>query len=495
MSGVFLELKGIKKAFGGVHALKGVDLTIKKGEIHCLAGENGCGKSTLIKVISGAHPADAGEILIEGKKFTRLTPIESIQNGIQVIYQDFSVFPNLTVAENIALNQELETNQKFVNWKDVKRIATEAMDKIGARIDLDVLVERLSIANKQMVAICRALLNDAKLIIMDEPTTALTSKEVARLFEIINKLQAQGIAVLIVNHKLDEVYDIAQTLTILRNGENVACGNIKEFDRQRFIKAMTGRDIEDVLYRPEQSGEEILRVEGLTKEGSISDVSFILNKNDVLGITGLLGSGRGEIGDALFGIAPATNGKIYLRGKKIQIRNVQDAVKNNIAYVPEDRLTQGLFLEKSIGLNIVVAALKKYLKKSKLDYKEISAAMDAWIKQLNVAAPSAKPPIKTLSGGNQQKVVIAKWLNTDPKLLILNGPTVGVDIGSKSDIHSILHRLAQEGVGIIIISDDLPELIHNCNKIIIMNGGKLVASLNASDISESQLSSLLSQQI
>ena len=472
-----------------------MDLVIKKGEIHCLAGENGCGKSTLIKVVSGAHSADAGEIIIEGKKFSSLTPMESIKQGIQVIYQDFSVFPNMTVAENIALNEELETNRKLVNWKNVKKIAQEAMDKIGANIGMDILVERLSIANKQMVAICRALLNDAKLIIMDEPTTALTSKEVSKLFEIIYKLQKHGIAILIVNHKLDEVYDIAQTLSILRNGENVATGNIKEFDRQRFVKAMTGRNIEDVFYRPKEIKDEILHVEALTKEGSIEDVSFTLNKNEVLGITGLLGSGRGKIGDALFGIAPATKGKIFLHGKKIEIKNVQDAIKNNIAYVPEDRLTQGLFLEKSIGLNIVIAALKKYLKRGRLNHKEMNKAMDSWIKQLNVAAPSAKPPIKTLSGGNQQKVVLAKWLNTNPKLLILNGPTVGVDIGSKSDIHAILHELAGKGVGIIIISDDLPELINNCNKIIIMNGGKLVALLNSNDITESQLSSLLSQQV
>lgn len=495
MSEVFLELRGIKKSFGGVKALKGIDLTIRKGEIHCLVGENGCGKSTLIKVISGAHAADTGDIIIEGKKYDHLSPMEAIRKGIQVIYQDFSIFPNLTVAENIALNHELEANKKTVDWKQVKKIAREAMDKIGADIAMDVLVERLSIANKQMVAICRALLNDAKLIIMDEPTTALTSKEVTRLFDIIRTLQNNGIAVMIVNHKLDEVYQIGQTLTILRNGENVANGNLNEFDKKRFIKEMTGRNIEELLYRPENTEEEILRVENLSKEGSLYEISFTLNKNDVLGITGLLGSGRGAIGDALFGIAPMTSGKVILNGKEIQIKSVRDAIKNKIAYVPEDRLTQGLFLEKSIGMNVVVAALKKYLTKSKLNYKAMKNAMNHWIKQLSVKTPSAEPPIKTLSGGNQQKVVLAKWLNMDPEILILNGPTVGVDIGSKTDIHQILHELALKGVGIIVISDDLPELLHNCNKIIIMNSGKLVASMDSKDIKdETHLSNLLSQQ-
>lgn len=494
MSEVFLKVTGIKKSFGGVKALKGVDLTINKGEVRCLAGENGCGKSTLIKVISGAHDADEGEIYIDGKTFQSLTPMEAIKMGIQVIYQDFSVFPNMTVAENIALNSELNSGKKVVNWKDVRSIAKQAMEKIGANIPLDVLVERLSVANRQMVAICRALLNDAKLVIMDEPTTALTAKEVAKLFEIIKMLQSQGIAVLIVNHKLDEVYDIAQTLTILRNGENVADGPINEFDRARFVKAMTGREIEDVFYRPKQKERKILEVYDLERTGEFSDVSFTLCDGDVLGITGLLGSGRGEIGEALFGMAPPTGGKIILDGKEIKIKSVADAMKNNIGYVPEDRLTEGLFLEIPIGTNTVAASIKNYLKGGRIDYKAMKESMWEWIKKLSIAAPSPWPPIKTLSGGNQQKVVLAKWLNTSPKLLILNGPTVGVDIGSKSDIHKILHSLVEDGVGVIIISDDLPELIQNCNKILIMRGGKLAASMDAEDLDETKLAALLSEQ-
>lgn len=491
MAEVFLKLEGIKKSFGGVRALKGVDLEIRKGEVHCLAGENGCGKSTLIKVISGAHDPDEGNIFIEGKRVENLKPIDSIRMGIQVIYQDFAVFPNLTVAENIAMNRALMTGAKKMDWKEARKLAIEAMEMIGAKMDPDILVERLSVANKQMVAICRAIINDAKFLILDEPTTALTAKEVEKLFKIIRKLKDKGIAIMIVNHKLDEIYEICDKLTVLRNGEYVSNGDISEYDRARFIRDLTGRDIEEIKYSPEEDEKDILRVEHLTRAGAFEDVSFTLKKGDVLGITGLLGSGRGELGDALFGLAPAQSGKIILNGKEIQIHSIQDAMNNKIAYVPEDRLTQGLFLERSILDNTMAASIKNYFKKGKLDYKAMEIATDDWIKTIGVATPSAKPAIRTLSGGNQQKVAIAKWLNTSPDLLVLNGPTVGVDIGSKSDIHAILHRLAKGGVGIIVISDDLSELVQNCNKMIVMRNGK-VAEVIDNTVDETTLADMLS---
>ena len=471
--------------------MKCVDLEIRKGEVHCLAGENGCGKSTLIKVISGAHDPDEGNIFIEGKKVENLKPIDSIRMGIQVIYQDFAVFPNLTVAENIAMNRALMTGAKKMDWKEARKLAIEAMEMIGAKMDPDILVERLSVANKQMVAICRAIINDAKFLILDEPTTALTAKEVEKLFKIIRKLKEKGIAIMIVNHKLDEIYEICDKLTVLRNGEYVSNGDITEYDRARFIRDLTGRDIEEIKYSPEEDENEILRVEHLTRAGAFEDVSFTLKKGDVLGITGLLGSGRGELGDALFGLAPAQSGKIILNGKEIQIHSIQDAMNNKIAYVPEDRLTQGLFLERSILDNTMAASIKNYFKKGKLDYKAMEIATDDWIKTIGVATPSAKPAIRTLSGGNQQKVAIAKWLNTSPDLLVLNGPTVGVDIGSKSDIHAILHRLAKGGVGIIVISDDLSELVQNCNKMIVMRNGK-VAEVIDNTVDETTLADMLS---
>lgn len=492
MAEPFLKLEGIKKSFGGVQALKGVDLEVERGTIHALAGENGCGKSTLIKVISGVHAATKGRVFVDGNQTGRIKPIDAIHMGIQVIYQDFAVFPNLSVAENIAMNKSLLTGTKRMKWKEARQTAIAAMEQIGAHIDPDALVERLTVANKQMVAICRAIITDARLLILDEPTTALTAREVRKLNQVLKRLKEKGMAIVIVNHKLDEIYAIADVLTILRNGETVAHGSIKEFDRERFIKALTGRNISQEHYRPPKSREEILRVVDYTRKGAFREVSFSLNKGDVLGITGLLGSGRGEIGDALFGLAPAQSGEVWLNKKKLSIRTVKDAMEAGIGYVPEDRLTQGLFLDRSIQDNTLAASISRYIHHGRLDYEKMYQVTQDWIEKIGCNAPSPKPDIRTLSGGNAQKMVIAKWLNTNPKLLILNGPTVGVDVGSKSDIHAIVHELSGEGMGVIIISDDLSELILNCNKIMIMKNGRVSGMLDAKDVNETELAALLS---
>ena len=494
MTDTFLELKDIYKSFGGVQALKGVDLTIRSGEIHCLAGENGSGKSTLIKVISGAHDPSKGEIYIEGVRIPHLSPIHAIEHGIQVIYQDFAIFPNLTVAENIAMNRAVSTGAKMMDWNGARKLALEAMEQIGAKMDPDILVENLSVANRQMVAICRTIINDAKLLILDEPTAALTSKEVQKLYAILRCLRDKGIAVMIVDHKLGEVFEIADRLTILRNGEKISTGLIQEYDRKRFVKDLTGRDISESAYVPRISSNEVFRVENLSRKGAFENVSFAIKQGDVLGITGLLDSGRGQIGDALFGIHPAQSGDIFLHGKPIKIRSTADAVENRIAYVPEDRLTQGLFLDRSIQDNTVAASIKKYFIRGRLDERIMFQETQQWIKKIGCVALSPDPAIRTLSGGNAQKIVIAKWLNTNPALLILNGPTVGVDIGAKYDIHQMLHQLADQGIGIIVISDDLPELIQNCNSIIIMKNGRVAGTVEGSKINETELAEMLSSQ-
>ncbi len=491
MADVFLKLKGIEKSFGGVWALKGVDLEVKKGVIHCLAGENGSGKSTLIKIISGAHHATVGDMYIENNKQGKITPIDAIKMGVQVIYQDFAVFPNLTVAENIAMNKALLTEAKTMNWSNARKIAINAMEQIGANIDPDVLVEGLSVANKQMVAICRAIINEAKLLILDEPTTALTAKEVAKLNIIIKKLKQKGMAIIIVNHKLDEIYNIADELTVLRNGKNVAHGLIDEFDRQRFIRCLTGRDISEKKYNPKKNEKEILKVINYTKQGMFTKVSFVLKQGDILGVTGLLGSGRSELGEALFGLIKTDSGNVFLNGEEIKIKSVQDAMKHGIGYVPEDRLTQGLFMERSIVDNTVASSIKKYFQKGKLNHKKIYQVTQQWIKNIGCVAPSPEDTVSVLSGGNAQKIVLSKWLNTNPSLMVLNGPTVGVDIGSKSDIHKILRDLAKDGMGVIIVSDDLSELIQNCNKIIVMRNGKVATEIDSKDGDEKMLAQLL----
>ncbi|MDI3548828.1 MAG: simple sugar transport system ATP-binding protein [Halanaerobiales bacterium] len=493
MADVILKAKNISKAFAGVQALKNVDLTIHKGEIHCLAGENGSGKSTLIKIISGVYVPDEGEIELNGKKYSRLTPMESIEQGVQIIYQDLSIFPNLTVAENIALNHELSNKRKLVNWSRVREIAEQAVSKIDFEIDLDERVENLSVAEKQLVAISRALLHNARLIIMDEPTTALTKKEVAALFKIIKNLQKQGISILFVSHKIDEVFEISEKITILRNGQNVISGEVADFDNDQFAYYMTGRKFKDTYFEFEGRQEEpLLKVENLSLENSFEDVSFELYPGEILGITGLLGSGRNELAQSLFGLLPADSGKIYIKGKPVKIRSVQDAIKNKIGYVPEDRLTEGLFMPQSIGRNIIISNIKSLLSKFGFINKDkMEDEIEEFINQFNIATPSAELPVQALSGGNQQRVVLAKWLATQPSILILNGPTVGVDIGSKYDIHQILRGLAEQGIGVIIISDDIPEVLYNCNRILIIREGRITDEVPGKEITAEELTNLM----
>lgn len=486
-----LELKNIQKSFGGVKALKNVNLTVYPGEIHCLAGENGCGKSTLIKIISGAYQMTAGEIYIDGAREEALTPIKSIEKGIQVIYQDFAVFPNLTVAENIAMNKVLMEKKKIINWKEAEKIALEGMKQIGAKMDPGAVVGTLPVADKQMVAICRAIINEAKILILDEPTTALTTKEITLLYAILRRLREKGMAIILVNHKLNEIYEIADRLTILRNGENVAEGTLDEFTNERFVMCMTGRELKATVYQPKPSREKILEVNNLSSTGFFENISFGLYRGDILGITGLLGSGRSEIGEALFGLKKIDKGTVILKGKELSIRSVQDAVRNRIAYVPEDRLTEGLFLDRSVSANTVAASLRKYKSNGRLDRKGMLSSTVDWIKKLRCVAKSPSAAIRTLSGGNAQKIVIAKWLNTNPDLLILNGPTVGVDIGAKADIHKILHDLADEGVGIIIISDDLQEILQNCSKILVISQGRAAGLADSTELTEQALLKML----
>ncbi|BER91495.1 MAG: simple sugar transport system ATP-binding protein [Candidatus Atribacteria bacterium] len=486
----FLVVKNVSKSFAGVQALKKVNLTIGRAEIRCLVGENGSGKSTLIKIISGAEAPDEGEIIINGKKFFRLHPIDSIREGIQVIYQDFSLFPNLTAAENIAFNYLLEKRRRLVDWKEVHTVARKAVESINVNIPLDRKVEELSVADKQLIAISRALLHNARLIIMDEPTTALTRKEVRSLFRVIKQLQQEGVSILFVSHKLDEVLEISEKVTILRNGRNVADGDRSSFDRSKLVFYMTGREIKEsrYQYKPDATREPLLRVERLGCKGSFTDVSFELYPGEILGITGLLGSGRTELAMALFGLQPATEGNIYLDGKPVRIRSVQDAIRHGMGYVPEDRLTEGLFLPQSIGNNIVVSVIYRLLKRMGIiDLVQKNQQIMRWIKDLKIVTPSPDLPVQSLSGGNQQRVVLAKWLATMPKLLILNGPTVGVDIGSKSDIHQIIRSLAQQGMGVIIISDDIPEVVQNCNRILLMKRGRIVEEFSGEQVTEEEL--------
>jgi simple sugar transport system ATP-binding protein len=496
MQDTFLDVRHISKRFGGVQALRDVSLTLGRGEIHCLAGENGSGKSTLIKIIAGVCRPDEGEIIVNGHSARHLRPIDAVREGIQVIYQDLSLFPNLTVAENLAINTLVEQGCRWARPGHIRRVASEALVRLGFEIDLRKEVAGISAAERQLVAIARALLQDARLIIMDEPTTALTHREIDSLFRIIRNLQARGISTLFVSHKLTEVLDISDKITVLRNGGKVAEGDTSGFDYGALVRHMTGREIRrSECASPWEDKREspLLRVQGLCRRDAFSDIGFDLGRGEILGIAGLLGSGRTELATSLFGLTAADRGTIEIDDRTLRPGNVQDAMTRGIAYIPDDRLTEGLFLEQSIERNISAADVSSFAGRGGwLDLSRMREAVRQWMTALSIAVPSPAVPVQSLSGGNQQKVVLAKWLAGKAGILILNGPTVGVDVGAKAEIHGKLMELAHKGMGIIVISDDLPELASLCRRVLVMHRGRIVDELAMTEADESALASRLS---
>jgi simple sugar transport system ATP-binding protein len=495
----FLEARDVSKAYVGVQALDTVSMDIKQGEIHCLVGENGSGKSTLIKIVAGVEKQDTGDVIISGKAHVHLHAIDSIREGIQIIYQDLSLFPNLTVAENISLNQEIERNSKVINWKDIRDIAEKALAEIGETLNLDERVENISVASKQLVAISRALTQNAKLIIMDEPTSSLTRDEITRLFKVITDLQKRDICTLFVSHKLSEVFEIAERVSILRDGKMVGTYKTEELDNDRLVYLMTGKKVESTIYSFDGKKKEmapLLEVRNLSKSRNFKDISFSLQAGEILGITGLLGSGRSELALALFGMFPSDSGEILIEGERVTIENTQEAMDAGIGYLPEDRLNQGLFIEHSISRNIIVTILEKLLNKfGFISSNKREELVHKWVKGLEIKTPSVESPAQSLSGGNQQRLVLAKWLATNPKVFVLDGPTIGVDIASKAKIHQIVRGLAEDGLGIIIISDEIPEVLQNCNRVLIMSRGRIIDEVrDVTGVTEEEVFSTMSRK-
>jgi simple sugar transport system ATP-binding protein len=486
-STVLLAARHITKRFGGVQALDDVTLEVRAGDVHCLAGENGCGKSTLIKIISGVETPDTGQIELAGQAHPQMTPVAAVRAGIQVIYQDFSLFPNLTVAENIALAPLIAHGRKLVNHASLRRRAAEVVAELGVQLDLDAHVEDLTVADRQLTAICRALAERAQVIFMDEPTTALTQREVAALFRVVHILRQRGVAMVFVSHKLDEVLEVSQHVTVMRNGRVVASGPVEDFDRVSLGRAMTGRDVRDArdVAAFDESARPVLRVEGLGLDGAFEDITFDVRPGEILGITGLLGSGRGEIAQALFGVLPAQRGRVEVDGTEVHLRHVDDAVAAGIGYVPSDRLTEGLFLDQSIADNVVAGSLDLHRARfGLLDRDRLKETINTFFSALRIKAASVEAPIRSLSGGNQQRVVLAKWLARGPRILILNSPTVGVDVGSKEEILDILRREAARGKGIVVISDDVPELVSVCHRVLVVRRGRVVEVIEDQQMSE-----------
>ena len=471
-------------------ALSDVTMTLRAGEIHCLAGENGSGKSTLIKIMSGVHAPDSGIIHLGDIQVPSLTPREAVQAGVQVIFQDFSLLPNLTVAENIALPTFISRRNRFTSRKEMNEVAEKALGFIGIDLDISKTVIEISIASKQLVAIARAMNQGISLLFMDEATTALTRREINHLFEVVRLLKDQNVATVFVSHKIDEVQEIASTITVLRNGKLAAEGNMADFDRKRIAMAMTGFEISDSKMTSELPTKSsiVLEVENLSSSGVFFDVSFSVKAGEIVGITGLLGSGRSEIAEALFGMLPINNGRIKIDGNVLHRNSPKRALKMGIGYVPADRLTQGLFLTQSISRNIAAASISAYTGKiGFINQAKMKLSVSNWVKNLKIKTKDAQAPVNSLSGGNQQRVVLAKWLSIKPKVFILNGPTVGVDVGSKRDILEIIRDRALEGMAIVIVSDDIPELIQICHRVLIIRDGKLVSEFSGGQLTESNV--------
>ena len=489
MAEKLLELRNISKRFGGVLALDSVDFEIEKGEVHCLVGENGSGKSTLIKIISGIHSPDpGGEICVDGRRISHQKSSNSVREGIQVIYQDLSLFPNLTVAENIAISSRVETGKRLMNWKETEEEAVRTMKKIGVSLDTRREVSQLSIAERQIVAICRAINANARLVIMDEPTASLSKNEVQSLIKVINELQNREIATLFVSHKLDEIMAVAQRVTVLRDGKKVGVFDASELTRQKLSYLMTGKEFEYTKLPPYSGDEIVLEVRKFSRIGNYKEIDLKVHKGEIVCITGLMGSGRTELVLSLFGMTPPDEGEIFVCGRKINPTGAVDAIRAGIAYVPEDRLQHGLVMNQPVGKNIVLTVLKRILSRIRFISKaKESMEVKRWIEELSIKVPSVDSPVNTLSGGNQQRVVIAKWLAINPKVLILDSPTVGIDVAAKDSIYKIIRELAAEGISIIMITDEAEEAIYHSNTTYIMSAGRIIGKYNSSELTEKEL--------
>ena len=495
----FLEVHGIHKRFGGVHALRGIHVTIERGGIYHLLGENGCGKSTLIKIISGAQPPDEGSIRLEGRDHASLTPIEALAAGIETVYQDLSLIPNLSVAENVALSEQLVRGQgrlaRRLDDRLLQGTARRALASAGLPTDdgfLGTVVSELPLAVRQLVAIARAIATRAKLVIMDEPTTSLTRREVDNLIRVVGELQRDQVAVLFVTHKLDECYRIGGQAIVFRDGQCVAQGPIHSYTKAELGQLMTGRLIDGTRYR--QAGAvapgatPLLQLQGLGCGRHFHDVSLSVARGEIVGITGLADSGRNELALALAGVMAATHGQMLMEGRPVQVRQPSDAIAHGIGYVPEDRLAEGLFLDKPILANMAALVLDKLRGRlGLLDAGKSRALAQELVQELRIATPNVDLPVQSLSGGNQQRVLIGRWLTIAPRLLLLHGPTVGVDVGSKDTIYKVIQSLSAKGMGLLVISDDLPELLQNCDRILVMRNGRIAAEYAADAVQEEQL--------
>ena len=479
MSRTILELANVAKAFGGVQALDAVSFSLKAGEVHALVGENGAGKSTLIKVITGAHAPDSGSIAINGQVFPQLDPALSRQLGVAAIYQQPALFPDLSVSENIAIALEPPGGWRWINWRSRRDRARRLLDLVGAAIDPDADVGTLSMPEQQLVEIARSIGAEARILILDEPSASLTDREVDRLFRVIADLKARGVGLIYISHRLEELPRIADRVSALRDGAMVGTRVMAEVDRAGLIRLMVGRNLASVFpKRAIEAGPVVLRVAGLGCAGlGVRDVSFEVRRGEMLGLSGLIGSGRTELARVLFGLDPADAGRIEVDGEPVAIRTPGDAIRAGIAYVPEDRRQHGVIPDLSVAANATLATLDRVSTLGWLQAGRERAAAEGMASRFGVKAGSVDQAVATLSGGNQQKVALGRWFAARPKVLILDEPTQGVDVGSKAEIHRIMGQLAAEGMAIVMISSELPEVLGMSDRVAVVHRGTIVATL------------------
>ncbi|EOD01779.1 ribose ABC transporter ATP-binding protein RbsA [Caldisalinibacter kiritimatiensis] len=485
MKDIVLEMKNITKEFPGVKALDNVNLRVYKGNVMALLGENGAGKSTLMKILSGVYKKDVGKIIYEGKEVEFKTPKESQEKGISIIHQELNLIPELTIGENIFLGREPLTSFRKIDWDKLYKDSKELLNRLGVDEDPRKPVSELSIGQQQMVEIAKALSLNAKIIIMDEPTDALTDKETESLFKVINELKNEGRSIIYISHRLNEIFEICDDVTVLRDGEFIGENSINELNEDKIIEMMVGRKLTEQFPRVDvEKGDVVLKVKELSND-YVKNINFTLRRGEILGISGLMGAGRTELAKTIFGALKKESGEIYLEGKEININSPKDALKEGIAYVSEDRKSEGLILGLSVAENMSISSLKQltgFL--GKIDRNKEKKEVEGYVDKISIKTPSIEQKIKNLSGGNQQKVAIAKSLMTSPKVLILDEPTRGVDVGAKKEIYDIINKFKKEGMSIIMISSEIQEILGMSDRILVMHDGEITGELDIDNASQ-----------
>ncbi|EQA00923.1 ABC transporter family protein [Glaesserella parasuis SW114] len=483
-------MRNVSKTFPGVKALDGINLKVKRGTIHALMGENGAGKSTLMKILYGIYiPDDGSELILDDKPFKPSRPIDAIRSGLTMVPQEISPAANLTIADNFYLGREITQGKFLLNQKEMDRKAAEILSELGIPMDVTVKMSEVSVAKAQLVAIATAVSNDAKIIIMDEPTTALTEMEVEQLYKIIDAVKKRGIAIIFISHKLDEVFKVSDEITVIRDGQYVGTKATTDVTKEELISMMVGRDMSEMFQRErfELPDEIVLEIKNFTRAGKYEDVSFSVRKGEIFGIAGLVGAGRSEIVESLFGYKPADSGEIYIHGKKVEINNPLDAMEHKIGFVTEDRKLTGLFLNLNIIDNMIMPQMSPYLEHFLISVDKSHKTANEQKDKLKIKAPDVEVITNNLSGGNQQKVLLARWLLLEPEILILDEPTKGIDVGAKAELYKLMVELSKQGKTIIMITSDMLELLSMSDRVMVMHEGHKVGIIPHQELSQERV--------